>query len=86
MRGHVIRVRAPWVKANYFINEDNYILPNLNTVVLIPHPFGAPLPKSLPITAVMTSNCGKWGKKVLTHVRVCPLLTLHSCLHELSSL
>ncbi len=42
MRGHVIRVRAPWVKANYFINEDNYILPNLSTVVLIPHPSGVP--------------------------------------------
>lgn len=34
MRGHVIRVRAPWVKANCFVNEDNYILPNLDTVVL----------------------------------------------------
>ena len=34
VRGHVIRVRAPWVKANYFVNEDNYILPNLDTVVL----------------------------------------------------
>lgn len=30
----MIRVRAPWVKANYFVNEDNYILPNLDTVVL----------------------------------------------------
>ncbi|KAK9834994.1 hypothetical protein WJX81_002770 [Elliptochloris bilobata] len=34
VRGHVIRVRAPWVKANYFVDEDNYILPNLDTVVL----------------------------------------------------
>ena len=34
VRGHVIRVRAPWVKATYFVNEDNYILPNLDTVVL----------------------------------------------------
>ena len=32
IRGHVIRVRAPWVKANYFVNEDNYVLPNIDSV------------------------------------------------------
>ncbi len=38
IRGHVIRVRAPWVKANYFVNEDNYVLPNVDSVVRLSYP------------------------------------------------
>ncbi|EIE24709.1 FAD-linked reductase, C-terminal domain-containing protein [Coccomyxa subellipsoidea C-169] len=34
VRGHVIRVRAPWIKSNYFLDECNYIIPQTNTVVL----------------------------------------------------
>ncbi|KAK9806988.1 hypothetical protein WJX72_009635 [[Myrmecia] bisecta] len=34
VRGQVMRVAAPWVKSCYFVNEDNYIIPNLDTVVL----------------------------------------------------
>ncbi|CAL8467744.1 g7282 [Coccomyxa elongata] len=34
VRGHVIRVRAPWIKSNYFVDESNYIIPQSDTVVL----------------------------------------------------
>ncbi|CAK0763482.1 hypothetical protein CVIRNUC_003062 [Coccomyxa viridis] len=34
VRGHVIRVRAPWIKCNMFLDEENYIIPQTNTVVL----------------------------------------------------
>lgn len=33
IQGHVIRVRAPWVKGIYFCNEQTYIIPNEETVV-----------------------------------------------------
>lgn len=29
-----MRVKAPWVKHCYFMNEQHYIIPNLDTVVL----------------------------------------------------
>lgn len=34
IRGHVIRVRAPWIKCAYFCNEEFYVLPNHHNVVL----------------------------------------------------
>ena len=33
IRGHVIRVRAPWIKSAYFCGS-NYILPNQHNVVI----------------------------------------------------
>lgn len=33
IRGHVIRVRAPWVKGIYFCDEQTYVIPNEDTVV-----------------------------------------------------
>ena len=33
IRGHVIRVRAPWIKGIYFCDEQTYIIPNEDTVV-----------------------------------------------------
>ena len=33
IRGHVIRVKAPWIKCAYF-SGNNYILPNQHNVVL----------------------------------------------------
>lgn len=33
IRGHVIRVKAPWIKNVYFLDEQTYIIPNRDTVV-----------------------------------------------------
>ena len=33
IRGHVIRVHAPWIKSIYFMDEQTYVIPNLHTVV-----------------------------------------------------
>ena len=35
IRGHVIRVRAPWIKGMYFLDAETYIIPNAETVVSI---------------------------------------------------
>ncbi len=48
IRGHVIRVRAPWVKANYFVNEDNYVLPNVDSVVRLSYPYPTLRPPARP--------------------------------------
>ena len=34
VRGHVNRVRAPWIKCAYFSDGEYYVLPNHDTVVL----------------------------------------------------
>ncbi|XP_059469033.1 D-aspartate oxidase [Neocloeon triangulifer] len=34
IRGQVIKVRAPWVKASYMSDFDTYIIPNRNTITL----------------------------------------------------
>lgn len=34
VRGQVIRVRAPWIKSYYSIDGNNYIIPNIDSVVL----------------------------------------------------
>lgn len=35
IRGHVIRVKASWVKGIYFLDEHTYVIPNEATVVSI---------------------------------------------------
>lgn len=34
VRGQIIRVRAPWVRAVWHVNDDTYIIPNTGAVVL----------------------------------------------------
>ena len=33
IKGHVIRVQAPWIKNIYFTNEETYVIPNKDSVV-----------------------------------------------------